>query len=98
MNATLTKIPKKTSFKFQFVELDNGEEILEVNGILPIPVSNVSKYLPVSTYQVKEMIKNGEVNAYNNRFELLEADYSGHDQKFINLNEWVKTKKPDSAN
>lgn len=89
MNAAMKEIPVKQSFKFRMVELDRGIRIMEVNGILPIPVSRVHEFLPVSADTVKEMIRRGEIHAYNKRFKLLAPDYKGHDQKFINLNEWA---------
>lgn len=89
MEAALREIPTKKSLKFRRVQIPNGERILEVNGILPIPVSKVEEYLPVSADTVKRMIRSGEINAYDRRFNQLAADYKGKEKKFINLNEWA---------
>lgn len=87
MGAAIKEIPVKKSFKFRRVEVADGERILEVNGVLPIPVSEVHKYLPVSSHTVKRLIQEGKVTAYNMFFEKLPAD-DKHQRKFINLNEW----------
>jgi hypothetical protein len=90
MQAQMKEIPVVTSRRYQWIHIEGKkEQILQINGVLPIPVCKVKRYLNVSPDTVKRMISRGEINSYDIRFNKLPRDYKGKAKKFINLNEWA---------